>query len=210
MRRNIHRVLSGLPILVAAYLALWVSAFPNKARDAYKVTSALLVSDARFFWLCSALIGAYAILWWLTSLAPRSRRAEIQAELRDHQAALAAINRKIRAATTDVEYEQLRIELQAALNSAANWIERNMSAAALEMFQMPASKISFAWSWPGDHNADLIQDRSGVITLNEARLAVLETLMKHDGWDASTPSLWQRISGRVLKWKSEKSSLTTS
>lgn len=138
-----------------------------------------------------ASVVAYFIAWWLTSLEPPSRRHKVQRGLQPHYEALSRLQQRLQDADSPEEVEELMPDLQSALTAAGSWIKDHMTQAALEKFKAPSFSAS-CWPWPGKAQG-AARSRSNALSLNRARLDVLDTLLKYDGWDGPTPPLHKRI-----------------
>ena len=206
MRRVVHRLLSAAPAVSAAYLAVWATAFPKKAVANYNNVSLLLMTDARFFWLCVGLITAYALLWWITSFEPPTRRILIQSGLRSHYEALSRVVHQIKEARAYEDFQALLPVLEGVLGGAAGWLQESMAPAAFEKFRAPPT-ATVSWSWPTEPQPGAAEERSNVIVLNEARVEALDTFLRYDGWDGEVPSAMQRFRERITTWKSKKTAL---
>src|SRR6185369_1808131 len=184
MRRIVHRILSGAPVTVAAYLAIWATAFPAMAAQKYLAFRGLLMSDARFFWLCLALITAYVFIWWMTSIEPKSRRKKIQEGLRPHYVKMSNAFDQLFLIETDGEWMGADEALKPVLQPCAQWISDNMGEAALTKFLRPQYE-TLVWTWDNghDHDPEIKRARDGVINLQQARVEVLDTFLQNDGWD---------------------------
>jgi hypothetical protein len=185
MRKIYHRLLSAFPMLALAVLALMAAADPDAAKiRLYGFME--LTSDARFFWLCIALVVGYFVIWWLTSLEAKSRRQRIQDGLRPHFQEMANAGHALKLAATDDEFHQRLSELDPVLQSSAQWVMDNMGEAAFTKFNR-AQSDSLRWTWPGEHAPGLMARRSEAINFQNARIEVLDTFLRSDGWDG--PSL---------------------
>lgn len=147
---------------------------------------------------------AYAVLWLVQ---PKSRRQRIQMALQPRYEKLSQFQDRLRSAQEHEEVVALTPDFQAALTETADWISDNMSSAAFEKFKSPKVDSLFL-SWPSDPgNA---QHRSNMVMLNQARLEVLDTFLRYDGWDGEEPRLRDRIKTRIAKWKSRRTVSTAS
>lgn len=147
---------------------------------------------------------AYATLWLIQ---PKSRRQRIQAGLRPHLEILTRMAHQFKAAQTYEEVKALIPDMDSALSAAGNWIRENMAPAAFEKFKTPPTGTT-AWSFPGEGSI-AAEHRSNIVVLNEARLDVLDTFLRYDGWDGEDPSWGQRIKRKVAKWKKPTSASTS-
>jgi hypothetical protein len=195
MRKVAHRILSSFPMLAVAILALMAAANPKGAE--IRLNGFIeLMRDQRFLWLCMLILAAYFLLWWVTSIEPTPRRNIVQRGLRRQHLDLTQVQNQLSAAADDAEFEVSMERLQEALNRTADWINFNMDAAAIEMFKAPSRNAS-SFAWPSNPGSALAGKRSDVLGLNAARLKVLETFLKHDGWDGPKPKMRERIK----RWK---------
>jgi hypothetical protein len=178
---------------------IWASAYPDRAKQIFRFWSEAM-SDARFYWLCIALVFAYAIMWWITSLEPKSRRQKIQAGLNPHYQKMAQIFSDLRTAPTDEEFNQCEARLDGILTDCLQWIADNMSPAALEDIGHPTISGGH-WTWSGTHDSELIKKRNSILSWQGARMAVLDKFLMNDAWDGDAPTIIQRLKRKYRKWK---------
>lgn len=181
MRKNIHRVLSGLPLFGLAVLGLWAAAAPLDTNAAYKALQSHLAQRPPLAWGLLAIIVLYAALWWHTSAEPISRRRRIQLGLQPHFETLSRFQQRLQEAQTPADVEELMPAFRTALEVAGGWIQANMSQAAFEKFKAPTVSAAW-WPWPGKAQG-AAESRSNALSLNKARLGVLDTFLQSDGWD---------------------------
>ncbi|MEQ1519280.1 MAG: hypothetical protein ABL931_22620 [Usitatibacteraceae bacterium] len=191
MRRIAHRILSAAPIVAPAFAGVWATAEPAKAKDLFEKAT-LMMSDERFFWLCLALISGYALLWWLTSLEPTSRREKLKKGLRPLYAETATILSKLKRIEND---DQLRIALKETdthQQGVVDWLEANMGQAAVRKF-LTINRTSHSYIWAGNHDPILANRRDQYLDALHGRVENLDCLLESDSWDGPQPSIWQRL-----------------
>lgn len=189
-------------MLALAILALMAAADPEGAKvRLYGFIE--LMSDVRFFWLCIGLVTGYTLIWWITSLAPKSRRQCIQDGLRPHFQAMTNAGYALKLAATDDEFRQRLAELDPALQSSAQWVMDNMGEAAFTKFNR-AQSASLHWTWPGEHAQGLVEQRSNAINFQNARIEVLDTFLRYDGWDGPSLGWAGRIRRSWKIWKTQR------
>jgi hypothetical protein len=195
MRRIAHRLLTGFPALAVAILALLAAANPEGARR-HLEGFVEMVSHGRFFWLCVVIIVGYFAVWWLTSIEPKSRRQRIQSGLRRFHHTLNSQLSRVRDCNAYEEVVVVREEMGRTLNEIGQWLQENMSQAAFEKFKSPHFN-AVSWSWPGEHAHFEREGRTNLLSLNYARLKVLDEFLSSDGWDGDEPGFGQRLARRV-------------
>lgn len=90
-------------------------------------------------------------------------------------------------------------ELQTKLNEIVDWLSANMSVAAVEKFKHPtASTTAGVWVFE-NHRGRTAQERGNTASLNKARIEVLDTFLRYEGWDGERPGLIQRAKSRFGK-----------
>jgi hypothetical protein len=205
MRKVLHRILSAAPITAAAYLTIWATAFPVRAAERYTSFRHLLMSDARFFWLCVAVITGYAVLWWLSSLEPKSRRQKLQKGLRPYFKQMSAFSAELKNAETDAEFLAKTEEINAALGPCCQWIMDNMGDVAFEKFNN-APIDSLIWTWPSNPNSEIRDKHNNGINFMNSRVETLELFLRSDAWDGVPTGRWALIKRRYKRMKDDPNS----
>lgn len=200
LRNIIHRLLTGAPALALAFLALWASAYPSRAQTAFQNFSAMLEFSG--LWWATAILLCYFGLWLWTSFDPVvARRSTIRQALRDFHSELQQLRSKIASISVDVDFEPLSKAHHEALQSMGEWINREMSRAALTKFADP-SIAAATYVWPGEHDPEIQRQRNSSLLLLDGRIKVLELFMRDDSFDGPSRSLGTRIKD----WRNKKSS----
>lgn len=186
-------------MLAVALLALLAAADPTKAK-VYLYKFIGVMTDERFFWLCVALVGGYFLLWWITSIEPKSRRKKIQDGLRPLFRELSEYEARLKNAGNDEELKEVVEELNVFLQKICQWIIDNMGGAAFTKFNH-AQSLANSWTWPNNPNSELAGKRSNTICFVRARLDVLDLFLQSDGWDGQPVGRWPLIKRNYAQWK---------
>lgn len=200
MRRIIHRILSAAPIVAPAFVGVWATAEPARAKALFDKAT-LMMSDERFFWLCLALISGYALLWWLTSLEPTSRREKLIKGLQPLYAETASILRGLKRIESD---DMLRValdEIDAHQQGVVNWLEANIGQAAVQKF-LTVNRTSHSYIWTGNHDHALANRRDLYLDALHGRVENLDCLLVSDSWDGPQLPIWQRLTKVLRRGKS--------
>jgi len=200
MRRIVHRLLTGFPMLVVAILALLAAADPTQAKVyLYRIID--LMSDERFFWLCIVVVVSYFVLWWVTSLEPRSRRQKLQERLRTYHHQLTDAEARIKTASSDADFLAASDKTTELLPPICQWIIDNMGNAAFTKFNNASVEWAGDWSWPSNKGSALAKQRSNTINFVHARIQILDIFLQSDGWDGVPTSKWALAKRKFKQWR---------
>ena len=183
VRQIIGRLLSGAPFFVLAIAGVWATAFPDDAQKSFWALNVLL-SDA---WTRAAVVAAvviYFVGWWWSSLPAEHPRKSTQRALVDFHAKLDASQRNLRSAASETEFSEQKILLEAVLSELHDWVVPNMSQAAWDRLVSPY-RTAGGWTYSGLGPSDpnFYNLRDNVLSLNQARIGILDEMIKHDAWD---------------------------
>ena len=208
MRKIVHRLLTGFPMLGIALLALLAAADPAQAKvqlDKFVV----VMTDDRFFWLCIAIVVGYFLLWWVTSIEPKTRRKKIQDGIRPLFRQMTDLDIRIKKAESDAEFLAVAVELDRIVPPICQWIMDNMGDAAFAKFNFAQQGASMDWTWPSNPGSALAGKRNNVLNFVRARIEVLDIFLQSDGWDGPPTGRWALTKRKFQEWKEKRQSAST-
>lgn len=181
MRNVVHKLLSALPTFALAVLALVASADPPAAKQTLDNLTALLLFPLAF-WGIFVIILLYVALWWFTGVEKPTHRAKIKPELLKFYTSFIVGQNEMITATTDEKFDLAREKLKASLDLAAPWIFNNLGPAAHARLKSPTSQ-SLDYVWEGEHLSEIRQIRNNCLSLNAARIKILDEMVQSNAWD---------------------------
>ena len=178
-----HRLLSSAPFFVLALAAVFAVPSGQGNRDIFWAANEFFQKPLNAI-AGVAVIFAYFALWWWTSLPVAEPRKLTQKSLVEFNAQLDAAQRSLRSADSEAKFAAQVTALEATLTQLRDWMISNMSEAA---WQRMVSPYRFAgdWSYAGEGPIDpnFYNNRGGILSLNQARIGVLDEMIKCDAWD---------------------------
>jgi hypothetical protein len=182
-KQIVHRLLSSAPFFVLALAAIFAEPSGQGNRDIFWAVNAFFQNPL------NALLGfiavlSYFALWWWSSLTNQDSRKLTQRGLVDFSAQLDAAQRSLRSAASEAEFADQLEALEVALKQLHDWMTTNMSEAAWQRMISP-NRQAASWSYSGQGASDpnFHNHRDNVLSLNQARIGILDEMIKCDAWD---------------------------
>lgn len=171
-------------------MGIYFGANPTKFSPAWD-GFALQMQERPTFWAAIGIVILYAVLWWLTSLEPTSRREKLKNGLRPFYAETATILSKLRHLEGDEEFRAALVETDTHQQGVVDWLEVNMGQAAVRKF-LTVNRPSHSYVWDGIHDQTLANRRDQYLDALHGRIENLDCLLESDSWDGPQLSFWQR------------------
>lgn len=177
MRKIAHRLLTGAPALTLAFLSLWGTAYPERAKRLFANFTSMI--EATGLWPWCALIVVYFSLWWWTSLETKSPHDKLKARLRIFHTRVASHRGTMIDAENDTDFEQAQRLYMADVQAIADWVSDNLGLMARQKFAQPRLAAG-GYFWPSNAGSTLAEARSTALIYADARLTAIQDFIRDE------------------------------